>query len=44
MYQQQELPIDKPLSDVEFVTKEEFNASLEEIKKLISQNSIVNNF
>jgi hypothetical protein len=44
MYEQKELPEETPISAVEFVTKEELQESLEEVKKLIAQSKIVNNF
>jgi len=42
MYEQKEIP-EVPKTDT-FVTREELNASLEEIKKLIDTNKIANSF
>ena len=45
MYEQKELPVEMPQAAMEnFVTKEELQSSLEELKKLIAQSKIVNNF
>lgn len=44
MYEQKELPTNEPQSTTEFVTREELQESLEEVKKLISQSKIVNSF
>lgn len=44
MYEQKELPAETPISTVEFVTRDELQESLEEVKKLIAQSKITNNF